>query len=107
MPVPAVLLALATAVAPAIAWDYVVDAGADGRVLSVTGTLIAGEGDLEVDEGMGRFVRNPQVRTAAGAWAALTPRGEGFAPCPARPCEVRYQVALAEAASTLQNRNIA
>src|SRR4051812_46719569 len=107
MPSPGVLLALAMAAAPAVVWDYAVDAGGDGRVLSVSATLAAGEGDLGVDEGMGRFVRNAQVRTLAGTWAPLAARGDGFAPCAARPCEVRYQVALAEAATALADRNIA
>jgi predicted metalloprotease with PDZ domain len=88
---------------------YSVEAGDGARELRVEATFTEGPSgaDLEFDEGMGRYVREPQVASGK-TWTAAVVEEDTLQTTACRQgCRVRYVFLLEEAAKAARNRNSA
>lgn len=87
------------------AWQFRVEAGPEGRELSVEADFSRGSPEeLGIGEGAEPFVKGVEVERGGG-WSAVVPRGGSwFVPeCVTRGCRVRYRFSLIEAAEALDN----
>jgi predicted metalloprotease with PDZ domain len=116
MRVPLAVFALAATASAAAAApastplaDYSVQAGDGARELRIEATFTEAPsgGDLEFDDGMGRYVREPEVASGK-TWTAAAVEEDTLRTTACRQgCRVRYVFLLDEAARAARNRNSA
>ncbi|MEJ7727813.1 MAG: hypothetical protein WKG00_01215 [Polyangiaceae bacterium] len=91
-------------------WAYQVDAGPGAAELSIVADIAPGSpAELMVDEGADRFIRELEIEEG-GTFVPLVRSDDGAlrAPaCQARGCRLRYRFLLAEAASAIDDADIA